>query len=37
MNPALIQVVIGLLTVSAQLLTELAKMRQQKQGPGRKG
>jgi len=37
MNPALIQVVIGLLTVSAQLLTELAKMRQQKQGRGRKG
>jgi hypothetical protein len=37
MNPALIQVMIALLTVSAQLLTELAKMRQQKQGSGRKG
>lgn len=34
MNPALIQVMIALLTVSAQLLTELAKMRQQKQGHG---
>jgi hypothetical protein len=37
MNPALIQVVVGLLTLTAQILTELAKMRQQKQGPGRKG
>jgi hypothetical protein len=36
MNPAMIQVMVALLTATAQLLTELAKMRQQKQGPGRK-
>jgi hypothetical protein len=37
MNPALIQVVVGLLTLTAQILTELAKMRQVKRPTSRKG
>jgi hypothetical protein len=37
MNPALIQVVVGLLTLTAQILTELAKMRHEKRTAGRKG
>ena len=36
MNPALIQVVVGLLTLTAQILTELAKMRQEKRPAARK-
>jgi hypothetical protein len=37
MNPALLQVLIALLTATSQVLVEVAKMRQQKQEHGRKG
>ena len=36
MNPAMIQVMVALLTATAQLLTELAKMRKEKRSVDRK-
>ena len=36
MNPAMIQVMVALLTATAQLLTELAKMRNDKRPANRK-